>query len=325
MGPFEKLLPRSALEGREVGFALVLTIVWVILLLAYGAGYFGLFGDVAEPRDAAFLEILFFLMVLILPIALVWLMTAMMRRSFQIQDEARRLERQVRDLQSGGRNQGGISQPRIKDNRVEGLQERVTEMTAQIKALEATMQALRQASQTNDGTQSSFTFSESDAPELEQKDLDWGDLIKALDFPRDEKDSEGFRALRQAKKDENAGQLLRAAEDILNLLAQEGVYMDDFRPVIAPARDWRVFAQGKRGQEVAAVGGIDDEEALARIERRSRSDQIFRDASLYFLRRFDITLRSLEETANDGQIQALADTRTGRAFMLLARAAGMFG
>ncbi len=323
MGPFDKLIPRSALEGRETAVAVTLTVIWVLLLVAYGAGYFGLFGDVAEPRDAALLEVLFFLIVLILPIALVWLMTAMMRRSFQIQDEARRLERQVRDLQAGGRSQSGVSQPRIKDNRIEGLQERVTELTTHVKTLEAAIQSMRKV-QAGEATQSSFTF-EGDEEEDTAAALDWSDLIKALDFPRDEKDSDGFRALRAAKKDENAGQLLRAAEDMLNLLAQEGIYMDDFRPKIAPARDWRIFAQGQRGAPVAAVGAIDDPEALERVEARNQRDQIFRDAALYFLRRFDILLRSLQDSASDGQVQALADTRTGRAFMLLARSAGMFG
>lgn len=324
MGPFDKLLPRSALEGRETAVAVALTVIWVLLLAAYGAGYFGLFGDVAEPRDAALLEILFFLIVLILPVALVWLMTAMMRRSFQIQDEARRLERQVRDLQGGGRPQGSVSQPRIKDNRIEGLQEKVGELTAHVKTLEAAIQAIRSVP-AGEGNQGSFTFDGTEEEAEPEATLDWSDLIRALDFPRDEKDSEGFRALRHAKRDENAGQLLRAAEDMLNLLAQEGIYMDDFRPVISPARVWRVFAQGTRGAEMSAVGGIDDPEALERVEARNKKDQIFRDTSLYFLRRFDIMLRSLENSASDGQIQALADTRTGRAFMLLARSAGMFG
>lgn len=330
MGPFDKLIPRSFLDGREIPIAVVLTITWIILLLGYGLGYFGFLGDLAEPRDAAFLELVFFLMVLILPIAMLWLTTGMMRRSFQIQDEARRLERQVRDLQagSGGGGGGAVSQPRIKDNRVETLQQKVTELTAQIKQMETTvtsvaqMQAAMQA-QSGNGEQAKFQFDT--VEELPEEALSWTDLIRALDFPRDEQDADGFRALRHAKRDENAGQLLRAAEDILNLLAQEGIYMDDLRPVISPARDWRVFADGTRGETVAGVGGIDAPEAAERIEARNRKDQIFRDTSLYFLRRFDIMLRILVETATDAQVQALADTRTGRAFMLLARSAGMFG
>ncbi len=328
MGPFDKLIPRSFFDGREITIAVILTSVWVVLLIGYGLGYFGFLGDLAEPRDAAFLEVVFFLMVLVLPIAMVWLMTAMMRRSFQIQDEARRLERQVRDLQAGGGGGGAVSQPRIKDNRVESMQQKVAALTAQVKQMETTVSSVAQMQaamqvQVGSGEQTNFKFE--DVEEVSEEALSWADLIRALDFPRDEQDADGFRALRHAKRDENAGQLLRAAEDILNLLAQEGIYMDDLRPVISPARDWRVFAEGTRGVAVAGVGGIDAPEAAERIAARNHKDQIFRDTSLYFLRRFDIMLRVLVESATDAQVQALADTRTGRAFMLLARSAGMFG
>lgn len=332
LGPLEKVTPRSVFEGREIIVATILSIVWVILLAGYGAGYFGLLGDIAEPRDAAFLEVIFFLIVLVLPLAFVWLGSALIRRSFQIQDEARRLERELRDLRAGSapQSQNGVSQPRIKDNRVETLQQRVTDLTNQIKHMETTVTSVRQMQAALQTQTTSATGTPRPTPEAltqkpEDQTMDWADLLRALDFPRDEKDAEGFRALRLAKRDEDTGQLLRAAEDILNLLAQEGIYMDDLRPEIAPAYDWRMFAQGTRGSDVSAVGGIIAPEAMERIKSRDQSDQIFRDTSLYFLRRFDIMLKGFTQDASDAQIQLLADTRTGRAFMLLGRATGMFG
>lgn len=330
LGPFEKISPRSFFEGREVVIAAILSVVWIILLIGYGAGYFGLLGDLAEPRDAAFLEVVFFLIVLVLPISMVWLGSALMRRSFQVQDEARRLERQLKNVGEGSDGKG-ISQPRIKDNRIETMQQRVAELTKQLKLMETTltsvqqMQTAMQAAQADTpAVQSDFGFEPAETTPVEA-DLSWPDLIRALDFPRDEKDSAGFTALRLAKRDEDAGQVLRAAEDILNLLAQEGIYMDDLRPENASPEQWRLFAAGKRGEEIAAVGGIHAPEAMERIETRNRSDQIFRDTTLYFLRRFDIMLRALVENISDPEIQMLADTRTGRAFMLLGRSAGMFG
>jgi hypothetical protein len=186
------------------------------------------------------------------------------------------------------------------------------------------MQAAMQT-QTTSGNVTPEPTADTDATKPTDQPMDWSDMLRALNFPRDEKDAEGFRALRLAKRDEGTGQLLRAAEDILNLLAQEGIYMDDLRPEIAPAYDWRMFAEGTRGSDVSSVGGILAPEAMERIEARKESDQIFRDTSLHFLRRFDIMLKSFTEGASDAEIQLLADTRTGRAFMLLGRAAGMFG
>ena len=76
--------------------------------------------------------------------------------------------------------------------------------------------------------------------------------------------------------------------------------------------------------EVAAVGGIRDPEVLATARRMMKSDPIFRDTALFFHRRFDAVLGEFATDAEDDQILAIADTRSGRAFMLLARLSGAF-
>lgn len=327
----QKADPRSILEGREILVALAFTGVWLAVFLGYGAGFFGLLGGLSEPRDAVFLEVSLYLAVLVMPPALVWVAVALLRRSFAVQDEARRLEEQAR---SGARRATEpVAQPRVKDNRIEGVQEQMRALKARVEQLEAALVELAQAQhqpepaaqepeQTPLG-QTAFAFGEGNVPS-NTTGLDWADLLKALDFPRDANDADGFRALRAAKRDPQASQMLRAAEDVMNLLAKESIYMDDFRPAHASAREWREFAGGTRGAAVAAVGGIEDVEALDRIAARKAQDQIFRDVCLHFLRRYDTMLRGFAAGASDAQMLQLADTRTGRAFMLLARAAHMF-
>ena len=53
-----------------------------------------------------------------------------------------------------------------------------------------------------------------------------------------------------------------------------------------------------------------------------RSDSIFRDSALFFQRRFDGVLAEFAAEASDAEIEELAGTRSGRAFMLLARLSG---
>lgn len=149
-------------------------------------------------------------------------------------------------------------------------------------------------------------------------------LIRALQFPETAEDTEGFRALRRALRDHRAGQLLQAAQDILTLLSQEGLYMDDLPPDRARPELWRRFAQGERGGAVAALGGIRDRSALAMAGGRMREDPVFRDAAHHFLRRFDRMLADMEPTASDAQIAGMTDTRTARAFILLGRVMGIF-
>lgn len=150
------------------------------------------------------------------------------------------------------------------------------------------------------------------------------EFIRALNFPEDENDKEGFRSLRRALGDHDIARLVRAAQDVLTLLSQDGIYMDDLRPDRARPEFWRRFAAGARGREVAPLGGVRDRSSQALIAGRMKQDPVFRDAVHHFLRQFDQTFTSFADTASDEDIVRLADTRTARAFMLLGRVTGIF-
>jgi hypothetical protein len=175
------------------------------------------------------------------------------------------------------------------------------------------------------------------APEVEQPGLALGtpaedmrpplsvpDFIKALQFPENPDDKDGFRALRLALEDRTTAKLIRAAQDVLTLLAQEGIYMDDLKPDRARSELWRRFAGGERGRAIAALGGIRDRSSLALTSGRMREDTVFRDAGHHFLRCFDKTFAAFEPNATDEELAELADTRTARAFMLFGRVTGTF-
>lgn len=149
-------------------------------------------------------------------------------------------------------------------------------------------------------------------------------FIRALNFPESAEDEEGFVSLRLALRDRHAAQVIRAAQDVLTLLSQEGIYMDDLRPDRARPDIWRQFANGARGRSVAALGGVRDRSSLALSSARMRQDPLFRDSAHHFLRRFDQMFTRFEGEATDAEISALSDTRTARAFMLLGRVAGTF-
>ena len=162
------------------------------------------------------------------------------------------------------------------------------------------------------------------SPEEEAPPLARPDLIKALNFPDDEHDKAGFAALRRALRDRTARRLVQASQDLLTLMSQDGIYTDDLRPDPVPADLWRRFAKGERGKEMDRLGAIRDRDALAVTAARMREDTIFRDTVHHFLRRFDEMLVTFEDQATDTDLLALSETRTARAFMLLARTSGTF-
>ncbi|MFC3629112.1 hypothetical protein ACFOM8_06590 [Paracoccus angustae] len=155
--------------------------------------------------------------------------------------------------------------------------------------------------------------------------VDADTLIRALNFPDGPDDSLAIAALRRALQDGNHARVLRAAQDVVTLLAGQDLYMDDLPPDPAPPAVWRRFAEGARGSAVAALGGIRDGAALDIAAALLERDEIFRDTAHHFLRHFDAMLTRHLPDMDDAQIAVLAETRSARAFMLLGRIAGVFG
>ncbi len=150
------------------------------------------------------------------------------------------------------------------------------------------------------------------------------DLIKGLNFPDDANDKAGFAALRRVLADRKAKPTVQAAQDILTLFAEDGVYMDDLRPDRARPDLWRRFIQGERGAMITALGGVRDRSSLALTAGRMRQDAAFKDTAHHFMRHFDRLLQHIEEDATDAELSAITNTRSAKAFMLLGRVAGIF-
>lgn len=159
---------------------------------------------------------------------------------------------------------------------------------------------------------------------VERLPISIADFIRALDFPRTADDRDGFRILRRAMEERRLSKLLTVVQELLSVMSEDGIYMDDLHPDLPMARVWRRFANGERGLTISALGGIRDRAALTLVKSRMKTDADFRDKAHNFLREFDTVLRNFEQTADDDELQAMATTRTARAFMLLGRVAGTF-
>jgi hypothetical protein len=306
-----------------------LSLLWIV----FAAIFF-----VTAPQDDAAIErfdSLRFMMTILavfLPVALIWVAALAMRSSRIVREESRRLQaavdamRQtyVADRQAGG---GTTLQPTVERRLNE-----IAQATQKTESALATFASSRDATPTRTTTEPKVTPSTDDQTTLAlgtttediTPPLPTPDLIRALNFPDNAEDVEGFAALRRALKDRKASQLIQASQDVLTLLSQDGIYMDDLRPDRARPEVWRRFSRGERGRPVAALGGIRDRSSLALSSGRMREDTIFRDAAHHFLRRFDQMLVSFEEIASDEELAALSETRTARAFMLLGRVTGTF-
>lgn len=149
------------------------------------------------------------------------------------------------------------------------------------------------------------------------------DLVAALNFPDGPDDHRAIAALRAALADPETARSIRAAQDVVTLLARHEIYMDDLPPARVDAGAWRRFLDGQRSG-TAALATIEDDAALDMVTALMRGDEVFRDAAHHFLRQFDRCLSRNAPDMDDALLAAATETRSGRAFRLLAQVTGMF-
>lgn len=296
---------------------------------------------VSDPEDVGFDRngIVAIIYIIIFPIVLIWIVAFAVRLIEELREESRRLHVAIAELRqaytTAQRNEKADHRSEF-DKRLEDLlrsQKRTEALLAQFPTervqgaqpaaeFSARQQTRPLAARTEPDTAQPFLAL--GAPDEERDPISTDEFIKALNFPEDEGDKEGFRALRIALNDHTTAALIRSAQDVLTLLAEDGIYMDDLTPDRSRPEVWRKFAMGVRGPAISSLGGIRDRSSLALTAGRMRQDAVFRDVAHHFLRKFDQTFTAFEKAANDADIAALADTRTVRAFMLLGRVSGTF-
>lgn len=299
-------LATAQARDRVLAFGVAASLGWLAL-----AGLLALFSPETEAQGGA--GWLIWLLGLLLPLALIWLAVWSARALLLLRAEAEELRATLARMQG----EGGA----------EPLPPALAEPRPEPRPAPAPAPLPRRAAipappprPTADSRQAMLELDSPPAAELTGPEL-----FFALNFPDGPEDREAIRCLRLALADPGMARLIRAAQDVVTLLAGQGVYMDELVVPETDAALWRRFAEGARGEPVAGLAVIGDENALRIAGTMLRGDEVFRDVAHHFLRHFD---RLLSRKAQDGEPQllaVLAESRSGRAFTLLAQVTGMLG
>lgn len=322
---------RTALlnEPADV-IAVVLTCLWLLGVIVYFVAF------KPDNQQVSPAGVVMSALAIILPVALIWIASTVTKTTRVMREEAARLQAAIDAMRNAYIQQNQAAGLGIKPAVEKKLDEIVASqrLTENAIATFATSREARAPSPSDPQAmlvRPGMPAGESqptlalDTLETQRNDpISIQDFIGALNFPENENDLDGFRQLRKALSDHNSSKLVRASQDVLTLLSQDGIYMDDLRPDRARPEVWRKFAAGERGRSIATLGGIHDRSGIALAAGRMRSDPIFRDSAHHFLREFDKTFVDFEKIATDEDITNLSETRTARAFMLLGRIAGTF-
>lgn len=315
MTALDALRRMGAEQGRNrpvlIGLAASLGWLVLILLLAWLV-------PEAEPAEGegGFTTSLFWLLGVLLPLTLIWFAVWSARGLARLRLEAEELRATLAQMQAGaapraewpqaGLDPGPSAPPRpVTPARPQPLARAAVPAPRPVPA---------------DAGQTALDLGMANAPELTPSEL-----FLALNFPDGPEDREAIRCLRLALADPMLARLIRAAQDVVTLLAGQGVYMDDLAIRETDGRLWLRFAEGSRGEAVAGLAVIEDAAALDAAGDMLREDEVFRDVAHHFLRHFDRLLGQRVGQDDPQVLAALAETRSGRAFVLMAQATGILG
>lgn len=307
--------------------ALVASAAWALAAIVFLS-----VAGLGEGSSLGPLRFLIVILALGLPIALIWIAAIALKSARVIREESERLQASMDAMRQIYVSQAQIAATTMGPN----VERKIDEIVKAQKRAEETLTHFATPRPTEVKPAAPAEASLLSAKPAEtQPLLEFGavpaaptvsmpDFLASLNFPETAEDRAGFDALRRALTDPRAAPLIRASQDVLTLLSQDGIYMDDLTPDRTRPEIWRKFAAGERGPAISGIGGIRDRSSLALSSARMRQDTIFRDSVHHFLRTFDKTLSNMAETLSDQELAILAETRTARAFMLLGRVAGTF-
>lgn len=286
----------------------VLSAAWLVLVLI-----FWVLSPVAD-QGAGGLARLMTVVAVLLPVVLIWTAVTLARGIAVLRAEARQLRAQMDALREAAPT--AVAQPAVRPAQT------APQAAPSRQAPAAPAAPRRAAPEPRADARQPQLFDPPPGP----ADLPLPDLLRALNFPDGPQDQAAIRSLRLALQTAELSRLLRAAQDVVTLLAQSGVYMDDLPADGAGRPDlWRRFAAGERGDAVAPLAAALDDASVEIAGMMMRSDEVFRDVAHHFLRHFDRLLTAKAPDFDDDTLAGFADTRSARAFALLARVTGMLG
>ncbi|GLQ35861.1 hypothetical protein GCM10007939_21450 [Amylibacter marinus] len=320
-----------------ITIGVVVSMIWAVLVVLF----FLISGQAIADAFNTPLVGLLTLLTIILPLVLIWTVAVTAGTAQKLKSEAKILRRELGQISQNLRNipqQSHTPEPTVETAQIMSQLKLIAEMTVQNdKRLQALAKGNTAPPEVLDLTQTVFGDFQTSEDEVQialpfsataaQKELPpmpVADLIKAINFPNGSADKDGFRALRRAMEDRKLREMLDHAQRVMSMLTSDGIFMDDLSPDRPVASAWRDFAKGARGKSVTTVGGARDKAVLAITRARMKTDPDFREHAHYFLQMFDRMLFDYEPQLKNHEITDLADTRSARVFMILARIGGAF-
>lgn len=153
--------------------------------------------------------------------------------------------------------------------------------------------------------------------------LDWSAVVQVLTGTQARP---GLRhILEKMKSDADVAAVLLLTDQVAEELRHDKVFLEDLSVEHVSAPLWARFSRGERGGDLVSLAGISDDVSAAIVRARLRNAKGFRTLSLRLMIAYARLLeRAVDDMGVDQRLVELAETRSGRAFMLIGGLTGTF-
>ena len=295
--------------------ALVAVLLWIVFFVA-----FYVFG----PASNGLLETQGFLLVFIgtLPVVIIWLITEIFRVNHTLSDKIGELQRRIKFLQNEIEFHSLHAGKEIKYSEEAASEIPDQQPAARIFRTGPEPEATLFSPPMEEESYRDNALSDKDRETsiLDEWQVDYPTLIRALNLPDNDEDKEGFEAFDLAAKNDLLAVMLHSSLEILYSMAGVGLYMDVLTPDLGPLNVWRDYAKGEAKGPDPTLGGAGSQMDIASAVKLLSADEDLLHKAQGFYQNVHDFLIEVIPVLSDEEVVDLAETRTLRLFLLLGQA-----
>ena len=323
MSKFSKQMRKIPKDRKTLrNYYLFFSAIWAAGIFAYASGYWRMISNMGGHMS--FMQTMFFIVVILTPLLVIWFpywLTKNMR--FEAYQAA------------NGTGVASLDPAQLREisTRLEALSSENKEVRLALGDIMSTVTSVSQGrgSVSETAQKRSEARLNMDTPNLpltersgDRAEIELGDMATALNFSDIVQQGDWANAFEKVQVKGSYLELMRNAEGVINVLEDEGVFVEDIAVNLPGESAWRAFAAGKRNIETEKLASIKDRSAQALIRARIKNDDVFKELSLRFQKRFIDMIEAMSPTALGEEFDALAHSRAGRAFAILGDISGTF-
>ncbi len=163
-----------------------------------------------------------------------------------------------------------------------------------------------------------------DVTPSEPEDIKLRDIAHVLNFADQDQKGDWAKAFSKIAADGEYLELIRMAEDLLEIFEQDDIYVEDIDLKLTNAQRWIDWVNGDESADLSDIAQIDDIRIVALSRSRINAEEELLDRSTQYQKQFLTSFNNLIASASEDDVLRFIQSRGGKLFLVLGENSGLF-